>query len=149
MTPREVAHLPECCPLCGAPASPRLLVAHIQATVAAYYGTNVRFMASEHRDREFAHPRQVAMYLAHELTPRSYPEIGRRFNRDHTTVIYAVRAIRKRISNDPELAMDVGFLRGRLMPAETGDKRPFSLSNDQQAEDKEQNRNKQEESLAA
>jgi len=58
-----------------------------------------------------ARPRQVAMYLAKQLTPRSLPEIGRRFGgRDHTTVIHAVRRIEKLRQTDAELDADVRLL---------------------------------------
>lgn len=111
----EAVHAPEACPHCGAPAKPRLMVAHIQATVAAYYRIPIRYMTSDHRDWEVSHPRQVAMYLACELTPKSYPDIGRRFgNRDHTTVLHARKAVKKRMSADLELAEDVQALRERL-----------------------------------
>jgi hypothetical protein len=112
----EVARAPDLCPHCGAPAAPMLIVAHIQATVAAYYRIDVRYMKSAQRGFDVSHPRQVAMYLAAELTEKSLPSIGRCFNRDHTTVIYAIRAVRARMAADPELAMDVGYLKGRLAP---------------------------------
>ena len=52
-------------------------------------------MTSARRAREVARPRQVAMYLSKRLTPRSLPEIGRRFGgRDHTTVIHAIKRIK-------------------------------------------------------
>lgn len=112
---REVIHLPEACPLCGAPAKPRLLVAHIQATVASYYGIPLQAMTSAQRGSGIAQHRQVAMFLASELTPKSLPEIGRRFGgRDHTTVIHAIRAVRGRVATDPEIGMDVEVLRERL-----------------------------------
>jgi chromosomal replication initiator protein len=101
--------------MCGAPAHPRLLVAHIQATVAAYYNIPLAEMYSPHRNKEFAHPRQIAMYLSREMTPRSLPEIGRRFGkRDHTTVIHAIRAVKNRIAEDRETELDVEVLRERL-----------------------------------
>lgn len=114
MTPRDVAHAPNLCPHCGAPTAPRLLVAHIQATVAAYYGFQVRYMKSAQRGFDVSHPRQVAMFLASELTPKSLPDIGRCFSRDHTTVLHAIRAVRRRMAGDPELALDVEALRRRL-----------------------------------
>ena len=115
-------HAPNVCPLCGAPSDPRLLVAHIQATVAAYYHIPVRMMTSDHRDWQVSHPRQVAMYFAAELTPKSYPDIGRRFNRDHSTVIFAIGAVQRRMLKDPEVAADIIALRARLMPVDYGDK---------------------------
>ena len=65
-------------------------------------------MVSARRAREVARPRQIAMYLAKQLTPRSLPEIGRRFGgRDHTTVIHAVRQIEKLRASDSEIDHDV------------------------------------------
>ena len=61
-------------------------------------------MTSARRAREVARPRQVAMYLSKQLTPKSLPDIGRRFGgRDHTTVIHAVRQIEKLRASDAEL----------------------------------------------
>jgi hypothetical protein len=92
-----------------------LMVTHIQALVAAYYKIPVREMTSERRHREVSHPRQVAMYLAYELTPKSLPDIGKRFgDRDHTTVIHAIRQVKKRIIEDHEIYADVQALRERL-----------------------------------
>ena len=66
---------------------------------------------SARRAREVARPRQIAMYLAKQLTPRSLPEIGRRFGgRDHTTVIHAVRQIEKLRGEDSEIDQDVRLL---------------------------------------
>jgi chromosomal replication initiator protein len=68
-------------------------------------------MVSARRAREVARPRQIAMYLAKQLTPRSLPEIGRRFGgRDHTTVIHAVRQIEKLRGLDHDLDNDVRTL---------------------------------------
>jgi len=72
-------------------------------------------MTSARRAREVARPRQIAMYLAKQLTPRSLPEIGRRFGgRDHTTVIHAVRQIEKLRMADAELDADVRLLLRQL-----------------------------------
>lgn len=112
---RENAHPLQTCPLCGAADRPRLLIAHIQAVVAAYYQIPVAEMYSARRDWEVSHPRQVAMYLARELTPRSLPDIARRFgNRDHTTVMWGLKAVQKRIDHDREVAADIEVLRERL-----------------------------------
>jgi chromosomal replication initiator protein len=62
-----------------------------------------------------ARPRQVAMYLAKQLTPRSLPEIGRKFGgRDHTTVIYAIRKIEELRTGDASLSEDIETLRRLL-----------------------------------
>jgi chromosomal replication initiator protein len=68
-------------------------------------------MMSARRAREVARPRQVAMYLAKKLTPRSLPEIGRRFGgRDHTTVMHAVKRIDELRVADRELEADISHL---------------------------------------
>lgn len=111
----EVVHAPERCPLCGGPKKPLLMVAHIQAMVAAYYQIPVREMYSARRNREVARPRQVAMYLAAESTPKSLPDIGRRFGgRDHTTVIHAIKVIQRLMLTDKEMEADIIALRERL-----------------------------------
>ena len=106
--------LPEACEMCGAPARPRLLISHIQATVAAYYGIPAEAMTSRQQYARVARPRQLAMFLANELTDHSIAEIGRRFNRDHTTAMHALKAVGKRIECDPQVLIDVEVLRERL-----------------------------------
>ena len=72
-------------------------------------------MTSARRAREVARPRQIAMYIAKQLTPRSLPEIGRRFGgRDHTTVIHAIKQIEKLRQIDAELDSDVRLLLRQL-----------------------------------
>ena len=61
-----------------------------------------------------ARPRQIAMYLAKQLTSRSLPEIGRKFDRDHTTVMHAVRKVEELILEDASLAENVDALRRTL-----------------------------------
>lgn len=80
-------------------------IAEIQEAVCAHFHTNLTEMLSSRRARAASRPRQVAMYLARHLTPRSLPEIGTHFgNRDHTTVIHAVRTIEaiRQINDDME-----------------------------------------------
>ncbi|RLL54800.1 chromosomal replication initiator protein DnaA [Mariprofundus sp. EBB-1] len=68
----------------------------IQKKVASYFNINIREMSSSKRSKNIAYPRQVAMYATKELTTMSLPEIGRNFGgRDHTTVLHAVRKIKK------------------------------------------------------
>jgi chromosomal replication initiator protein len=72
-------------------------------------------MASARRSRAIARPRQVAMYLAKQLTSRSLPEIGRKFgNRDHTTVMHAVSRVGELMGHDSAFAEDVELLRRLL-----------------------------------
>jgi chromosomal replication initiator protein len=72
----------------------QISVENIQKTVADYYKIKVADMYSKKRPASIARPRQIAMYLAKELTQKSLPEIGELFGgRDHTTVLHAVRKI--------------------------------------------------------
>ena len=72
---------------------------------------------ADRRARAVARPRQVAMYLAKAMTPKSLPEIGRRFRRDHTTVIHAIRQITKLRATDPDLDRDLTTLQRDLEAA--------------------------------
>jgi chromosomal replication initiator protein len=91
-------------------------VAHIQAVVAASYRINVEHMRSKSRDRCVAWPRQVAMYLSRALTEKSFPDLGKYFGgRDHTTVIYSIKAVEKRIAEDPIYRADIEVLRKALV----------------------------------
>ena len=74
--------------------SRQISIDNIQKTVADYYKIKVADMYSKKRPASIARPRQIAMYLAKELTQKSLPEIGELFGgRDHTTVLHAVRKI--------------------------------------------------------
>jgi chromosomal replication initiator protein len=93
----------------------RVTIDEIQRRVSDHYRIRQAEMSSARRAREVARPRQIAMYLAKQLTPRSLPEIGRRFGgRDHTTVIHAVRQIEKLRQTDAELDADVRLLLRQL-----------------------------------
>ena len=99
----------------------RISIDEIQTRVSEHYRIRKAEMTSARRAREVARPRQVAMYLSKQLTPRSLPEIGRRFGgRDHTTVIHAVRQIEKLRAQDSELDADIRLLTRQLEGAELG-----------------------------
>jgi chromosomal replication initiator protein len=85
----------------------RVTLNEIKAQVAAYYKIKVSELESTCRRREFVRPRQVGMYLSRVLTQRSYPEIGRSYRRDHTTIIHGFERIRARCESDPALAADI------------------------------------------
>jgi chromosomal replication initiator protein len=86
----------------------KLTIDEIQRKVAEHYHLKLSDLMSARRAREVARPRQVAMYLAKKLTPRSLPEIGRRFGgRDHTTVMHAVKRIEELRASDREIDADV------------------------------------------
>lgn len=89
----------------------QLSIEHIQKTVADYYKIKVADMHSKKRTRVIARPRQVAMWLAKELTPMSLPAIGEAFGgRDHTTVLHACRTIAELRLGDHQLNHDVHVL---------------------------------------
>ena len=93
----------------------RVTIDEIQRRVAEHFNIRLSEMTSERRARAVARPRQIAMYLAKQLTTRSLPEIGRKFGgRDHTTVMHAVRKIEELTLGDRALAEDVELLRRML-----------------------------------
>ncbi len=93
----------------------KVTVDEIQKAVAEHYLLKQADLLSERRTRAVARPRQLAMYLAKNLTTRSYPDIGRRFgNRDHTTVLHAVRRIEQLKGEDASIAADVETLTRKL-----------------------------------
>ena len=89
----------------------RTTIDEIQKKVAEHFNISVKEMQSSRRARTVARPRQIAMYLAKQLTSRSLPEIGRKFDRDHTTVMHAVRKVEELILEDASLAENVDALR--------------------------------------
>lgn len=93
----------------------RITIDEIQRKVAEHYNLRLSDMHSARRARNVARPRQVAMYLAKQLTSRSLPEIGRKFGgRDHTTVMHAVRKIDELMEEDAQIAQDVDVVRRAL-----------------------------------
>ncbi len=93
----------------------RVTIEEIQKRVAAHFNIRVSDMHSARRARSVARPRQVAMYLAKQLTSRSLPEIGRKFGgRDHTTVMHAVKKVEELRECDSSFAEDVELLRRML-----------------------------------
>ena len=90
-------------------------VESIQNTVALYFNLNINEMLSQRRSRSLARPRQIAMYLAKQYTTNSLPEIGRKFsNRDHTTVIHAVKKIEELIKKDNEIKQNVSEIKKKI-----------------------------------
>jgi chromosomal replication initiator protein len=93
----------------------RVTIEEIQKRVAEHYNIRLGEMYSARRSRAIARPRQVAMYLAKQLTSRSLPEIGRKFGgRDHTTVMHAVRKVDELCALDSAFSEDVELLRRML-----------------------------------
>jgi chromosomal replication initiator protein len=93
----------------------RITIDDIQKQVAAHFNIRLADMYSARRARAIARPRQVAMYLAKQLTSRSLPEIGRKFGgRDHTTVMHAVRKVEELRDGDAAFAEDLELLKRML-----------------------------------
>jgi chromosomal replication initiator protein len=93
----------------------KVTVEEIQRKVAEHYNIRLSDMIGPKRLRVIARPRQVAMYLAKQMTTRSLPEIGRRFGgRDHTTIMHGVRKVEELRTNDSQLAEDLDLLRRLL-----------------------------------
>ena len=93
-----------------------ITVDKIQNVVSNYFNISLSEMLSQRRSRPLARPRQIAMYLAKKLTSRSLPEIGRRFaNRDHTTVIHAVKTISRLTDQDDEMKKNISQIKSLLL----------------------------------
>ncbi len=93
-----------------------ITVDKIQNVVSNFYNIPLNEMLSQRRSRPLARPRQVAMFLAKKMTTRSLPEIGRRFaNRDHTTVIHAVKTITRLSEQDDEMKKNINQIKSLLL----------------------------------
>ena len=93
-----------------------ITVDKIQNVVSNYFNIPLSEMLSQRRSRPLARPRQIAMYLSKKMTSRSLPEIGRRFaNRDHTTVIHAVKTITRLSEHDDEMKKNIGQIKSLLL----------------------------------
>jgi len=93
----------------------KVTVEEIQRKVSEHYNIRLSDMIGPKRVRTLARPRQMAMYLAKQMTNRSLPEIGRRFGgRDHTTVMHGVRRITELMGTDSQIADDIELLRRAL-----------------------------------
>ena len=93
----------------------KVTVEEIQRKVSEHYNIRLSDMIGPKRVRNYARPRQMAMYLAKQMTNRSLPEIGRRFGgHDHTTVMHGVRKIEELRAGDSSFSEDVDLLRRML-----------------------------------
>lgn len=98
--------------LLGSREPRKVRIEDIQKIVSQHYNVSRTDMLSARRTRTIVLPRQIAMYIAKNVTPRSLPEIGRRFgNRDHTTVLHAVRKIEGLLQTDKKLSQEIELLR--------------------------------------
>ena len=93
-----------------------ITVDKIQNVVSNYFNIPLNEMLSQRRSRPLARPRQIAMFLSKKMTARSLPEIGRRFaNRDHTTVIHAVKKIDELMKKDNEIKQSVAEIKKKIL----------------------------------
>tara|TARA_E500000178_G_scaffold251588_1_gene248204 strand:+ start:1320 stop:2711 length:1392 start_codon:yes stop_codon:yes gene_type:complete len=93
-----------------------ITVDKIQNVVSNYFNISLSEMLSQRRSRPLARPRQIAMYISKKMTSRSLPEIGRRFaNRDHTTVIHAVKTITRLSEQDDEMKKNISQIKSLLL----------------------------------
>ena len=93
-----------------------LSIENIQTIVASYYKISLSEMLSPRRSRDLVRPRQIAMFLSKKYTTKSLPEIGRKFsNRDHTTVIHAVKTVEKLIHQKPNICQDIDVIKRKFL----------------------------------
>ena len=98
------------------PDPKRVKIEDIQKLVASHFNVSRGDILSARRTASVVRPRQIAMYLSKLLTPRSLPEIGRRFGgRDHTTVLHAVRKITGLVTADATLSEEIELLKRMLL----------------------------------
>lgn len=95
-------------------------IAEIQMAVALWFGLPLGALRARHRNRRVVRPRHVAIYMARVLTGHSLPFIGRQFQRDHTTVLYATRNIAELRARD----MHLDFAIRRMTDCLIGQTRP-------------------------
>ena len=86
----------------------------VYSTVAAHFGLRVVDIISDHRPRNIAEPRMIAMYLSRQLTGASYPEIGKAFGKTHATVLHAVKKVPELTKNNENLRRSVALLERQL-----------------------------------
>jgi chromosomal replication initiator protein len=93
----------------------RIKIEDILRLVSRHYAVSKQDILSQRRHQSVVRPRQIGMYLAKHLTARSLPEIGRRFgDRDHTTVLHAIRKIDREIEENPKLKDEIEELKRQL-----------------------------------
>ena len=93
----------------------RVTVDEIQRFISQYYEVRLQDLVSKARQRDIARPRQIAMYLSRQLTTRSLPDIGRRFKRDHTTIIHAIERIEGLCKEQPRLQEEIDYIKRSLI----------------------------------
>ena len=104
------------------PGPVRITVAKIQRLVADYYNIRVEDLTGRTRERICSYPRMMAMFLAREITRKSSTEIGMRFHRDHSTVLYAERQIKEKRRADPVCQQEIEEITRLIKEIENSDK---------------------------
>ena len=89
-------------------------ISEIQKAVCDYFTVRMADLKSTRRDRSIARPRQIAMYLVKTLTTKSLPDIGHAFDRDHTTIMHAIRTVADLMKKDATVCEDVNRLKKML-----------------------------------
>tara|TARA_R110002126_G_scaffold291760_1_gene457016 strand:+ start:2933 stop:3667 length:735 start_codon:yes stop_codon:yes gene_type:complete len=98
----------------------------IKAVVSNFFGVHERAMSSKSRTRAHSEPRRIAMYLMRQETNMTLFEIGKQFNRDHTTVIYGIQTVRDEILRNPAFGSQVDSLRALLAKEAKKDDEPYA-----------------------
>jgi hypothetical protein len=89
-------------------------VEQIQRAVAIHFGISKMDLLSARRSPDVARPRQIGMYLSKTLSLKSLPDIGRRFGRDHTTILHGIRKIESLLLIDEQMRRDVESIKASL-----------------------------------
>ena len=96
-----------------------LSIKYIQEFIADYFKIKLEHLVSQKRNKQYAHPRQIAMYLARELINESYPQISYAFGKkDHTTALHAYEKISREMEKDPDLRLTIERIRQELEKAQ-------------------------------
>ena len=86
----------------------------IQKTVADYYDIRLSDITGKKRSKDIAWPRQIAMHLSRTLTKNSFPSIGKKFDRNHATVLYAHEQVNSRVTQDRQLEQTLALLTEKI-----------------------------------
>ena len=96
-----------------------LSIKYIQEFIADYFKIKLEHLVSQKRNKQYAHPRQIAMYLAREIINESYPQISYAFGKkDHTTALHAYEKISREMEKDPDLRVTIERIRQELEKAQ-------------------------------
>ena len=87
----------------------------IQTHVAKYFGLEPDLLASRSRKRNVLYPRQIGMYITRKHTHESLESIGKLYNRDHASVLHALRSLEKKMVSSARIAREVQFIEDKLL----------------------------------